>query len=193
MKSSCLPTITISDNSWRRKVWASDKSIGLGSSFVTTFESIIVKARLMGSLMPYLNTLSKVQRKTRPSALRISRSCTVCSPCWPKYLAFQLTWTNFFFSIRSSYTEQLFFPGWTSSETHCKPNWMRKSLIKLVSVLYVWDFRSYKKQTWRPKKSELQSCRKDRKRSTGFSTTKSSLICRKLFVLSSSASTMMIY
>ena len=193
MKFSCLPTITTSEDSRRKKIWAPDNSARPKSSLVTTSKSIIVRARLTGLLMPYLNTFGKVQRKTRLFVQRTSRFCIGCSPGWPEYLAFQSTQTNSLLSIRSSYMEQLSFPSWTSFETYYEPNWMRKGLTKLASVLCVWGFRSYKKQTRRPKKLELQSCRMNGSRSTGLYTTKGSLMCQKSFAPSSSASTTMIH
>ena len=145
MKFLCLPTITTSDNLWRWKVLVSDKSARPSSSLVTTSESINIRARLTGPLMPYLDTPSKVSKKTRPFTQRTLRSWTVCSPRWPEYLAFWLTRTNSPLSIKSSYAEQLFFPGWTSSGTHSEPNWTRKGLTKPALVLYIWHLRSYKK------------------------------------------------
>ena len=49
------------------------------NSFITTFKSIIVRAKLTELLMPCLDTFNKVQKKKRHSAPRMSKSSTTCN------------------------------------------------------------------------------------------------------------------
>ena len=81
MKFLCLPTIITSGDSCIQRVWAPDKFVRPKNSLDTTSESIIARARLMGLLMPYPDTLNEVHKEKRPSEPRTSKSCTTCSPC----------------------------------------------------------------------------------------------------------------
>ena len=63
-------TTTTSIGSWIQRVKASDKSAELKNFFVTTFKFTILRAKLTELLMSYFNTLDKVQKRKKSSALR---------------------------------------------------------------------------------------------------------------------------
>ena len=83
IKSSCLPTITTSDDLWTWRVWAPNKSARLKNFFVTTFKLFIIGAKQTKLLMPYLDTLSGVLKNKRSSKQRISKSYIAYSSLWP--------------------------------------------------------------------------------------------------------------
>ena len=145
----CLysPTKTTFVSSKKRRVWALDKSTGPRNSLATTSKSTIVRARLTGLLTPCLDTLNKVQKRKKSSALRTSKFCTACNPRWSEYLAFrQAIQVNSHFSTKSSYMEQLSFPSCAISGTPSKPKWLLKVLTP-ASKVWDCDSPSYKKTT----------------------------------------------
>ena len=130
IKSSYLPTITTSNNLYRQRILASDKSVGPRSSLITTSGSITDKVRQTKLPMPCLVTFSGVLRRKKPFEPRTSRFCTACSPCWPEYLAFwQANQVNSFLSTKSLYAEQLSFSSCTSFGTLSKT----KQLLRILT------------------------------------------------------------
>ena len=132
---SYLPTTTTSIGSWKWRVWASDKFARPRNSLATTSKSTIVRAKVTGLLMPYLDTLNKVQKWKRPFAPRMLKFCTVCSPRWPEYLAFRRAIrVNSLFSIKFSYAERLSILSYAISGTHSKPKWLLKVLTAMSEI-----------------------------------------------------------
>ena len=162
----CLSTTTIAVGSCIQRIWAPGKFAGPKNSFVTISKSIIVRARLIELLMPCLDTLNEVQKRKRPSAPRMSKSCTARSPCWPKYLAFwRANQVNSLFSTKSLYAERLSFPSCASFGTLSKIKWLLKILTPMLEI---WDYnflscrKTIRKQSF---SKSLQAFRRAEKKS----------------------------
>ena len=185
MRCSYSPTTTTSVGSWRRRVWAPDKSAGPRNSLATTSESTIVRARLTGLLMPCLDTLNEVQRRKKPSAPRTSKSCTVCSPPCPMQASQASTPQPMScrHSTECSSAARMSYLNYVSFGTRSEPNWVQRALTKSASVPWGYDSPSCRKTTTKQSFSEaLRTFRRAGRTSRECSSTKGSHTSQRLSV-----------
>ena len=148
----------------------------------------------MELLMPYLNTLSKIQRKKRPFQPKTSKFCTACSSCWSMPASQASTpQPSYHHSTKSSFMAYMSCLNYGHFGTHPEPNEVMETFTKSSLVRCVWGSRSYKSSTLRLRKSKPQGCRKAGKKLTEYSTTKRYLICEKSSILSRSVGTTMTF
>ena len=145
----------------------------------------------MELLMLCLNTFNEVQKRKKPSALRTSKSCIACSPCWPEYLAFwQAIRVNSPFFTKSSSAAYTFYLNYVSSGIGSKPNWVLRALIEPASVPCVWGSQNCKNQITRLVKLGRKDYRTTLKRLMRYCTTRSYLLFQKPSEQSSSVDIM---
>ena len=99
------------------------------------------------------------------------------------WLHFTLPKTFFYFT-KSLSLKRTSYLTYNSSRICYETNWPIKDFIKSALVLCIWDYRSYKNQTQKPKQSKLESYREDRRRLTKYPITRSYFMCWQLSILS---------